>query len=31
VAKGIEETSTGMGAAWFGGTGEKHPDVGLIL
>ncbi len=28
-ASTIEETSTGLVAAWFGGTGEKHPDVGI--
>lgn len=28
-ASTIEETSHGLIAAWFGGTGEKHPDVGI--
>jgi len=28
-ASTIEETSTGLVAAWFGGTGEKQPDVGI--
>src|SRR6185436_4241161 len=28
-ASTIAETKTGPVAAWFGGTGEKHPDVGI--
>lgn len=28
-ASTIEETPTGLVAAWFGGTKEKHPDVGI--
>lgn len=28
-ASTIVETPTGMVAAWFGGTHEKHPDVGI--
>jgi len=28
-ASTIEETSTGLIAAWFGGTQERHPDVGI--
>lgn len=28
-ASTIEETSNGLVAAWFGGTYEKHPDVGI--
>ncbi|MEW4529385.1 sialidase family protein [Maioricimonas sp. JC845] len=28
-ASTIEETQTGLVAAWFGGTREKHPDVGI--
>jgi predicted neuraminidase len=28
-ASTIEETPTGLVAAWFGGTHEKHPDVGI--
>ena len=28
-ASTIEETPAGMVAAWFGGTEEKHPDVGI--
>lgn len=28
-ASTIEETKEGFIAAWFGGTGEKHPDVGI--
>lgn len=27
----IAETKTGLVAAWFGGTKEKHPDVGIWL
>ena len=30
-ASTIEETPVGMIAAWFGGTEEKHPDVGIWL
>ena len=30
-ASTIVETSEGMVAAWFGGTYEKHPDVGIWL
>jgi len=30
-ASTIEETSHGLVAAWFGGTREKHPDVGIWL
>lgn len=30
-ASTIVETSGGLVAAWFGGTGEKHPDVGIWL
>lgn len=28
-ASTIEETPAGLVAAWFGGTGEKYPDVGI--
>src|SRR5687768_12022694 len=28
-ASTIEETKSGFIAAWFGGTDEKHPDVGI--
>lgn len=28
-ASTIAETKTGLVAAWFGGTGEKNPDVGI--
>ncbi|MDX2030228.1 MAG: sialidase family protein [Blastocatellia bacterium] len=28
-ASTIEESKTGLVAAWFGGTKEKHPDVGI--
>jgi predicted neuraminidase len=28
-ASTIAETKRGLIAAWFGGTGEKHPDVGI--
>lgn len=28
-ASTIEETSSGLAAAWFGGTHERHPDVGI--
>ena len=28
-ASTIAETKSGLVAAWFGGTGEKHPDVGI--
>ncbi len=28
-ASTIAETKSGLIAAWFGGTGEKHPDVGI--
>jgi len=28
-ASTIAETPAGLVAAWFGGTGEKHPDVGI--
>lgn len=28
-ASTIEETSSGLIAAWFGGTHERHPDVGI--
>ena len=28
-ASTIEETPDGLVAAWFGGTEEKHPDVGI--
>ena len=28
-ASTIEETPSGLVAAWFGGTEEKHPDVGI--
>ncbi|HQX51688.1 MAG TPA: sialidase, partial [Planctomycetaceae bacterium] len=28
-ASTIEETPAGLVAAWFGGTREKHPDVGI--
>jgi predicted neuraminidase len=30
-ASTIEETPGGLVAAWFGGTHEKHPDVGIWL
>lgn len=30
-ASTLAETSEGMVAAWFGGTREKHPDVGVWL
>jgi predicted neuraminidase len=30
-ASTIAETNAGLVAAWFGGTGEKHPDVGIWL
>ena len=30
-ASTIVETPTGLVAAWFGGTSEKHPDVGIWL
>src|SRR5690606_15687319 len=30
-ASTIEETPTGLVAAWFGGTKEKEPDVGIWL
>jgi predicted neuraminidase len=30
-ASTIVETSNGLVAAWFGGTHEKHPDVGIWL
>ena len=30
-ASTIVETKRGLVAAWFGGTGEKHPDVGIWL
>jgi len=30
-ASTIEETPTGLVAAWFGGTKEKNPDVGIWL
>jgi len=30
-ASTIVETPSGLVAAWFGGTGEKHPDVGIWL
>lgn len=30
-ASTIEETGQGLVAAWFGGTHEKHPDVGIWL
>jgi len=28
-ASTIAETKAGLIAAWFGGTGERHPDVGI--
>ena len=28
-ASTIAETKNGLVAAWFGGTGEKNPDVGI--
>src|SRR5919112_11625 len=28
-ASTLVETPAGFVAAWFGGTGEKHPDVGI--
>jgi hypothetical protein len=28
-ASTIEDTPSGIVAAWFGGTHEKHPDVGI--
>ncbi|MEZ6112578.1 MAG: hypothetical protein R3C99_16425 [Pirellulaceae bacterium] len=28
-ASTIAETKQGLVAAWFGGTHEKHPDVGI--
>ena len=30
-ASTIAETKGGLVAAWFGGTGERHPDVGIWL
>jgi predicted neuraminidase len=30
-ASPIAESKSGLVAAWFGGTGEKHPDVGIWL
>lgn len=30
-ASTIEETKNGLVAAWFGGTREKHPDVGIWI
>ena len=30
-ASTIAETKTGLVAAWFGGTAEKHPDVGIWI
>ncbi len=30
-ASTIAETKNGLVAAWFGGTGERHPDVGIWL
>ena len=30
-ASTIAETSSGLVSAWFGGTGEKNPDVGIWL
>ena len=30
-ASTLAETSEGLVAAWFGGTHEKHPDVGIWL
>ena len=30
-ASTIAETTTGLVAAWFGGTRERHPDVGIWL
>jgi len=30
-ASTIEDTKDGLVAAWFGGTGESHPDVGIWL
>src|SRR5258706_16372596 len=30
-ASTIAETKSGLVAAWFGGTGERNPDVGIWL
>jgi predicted neuraminidase len=30
-ASTIAETKSGLIAAWFGGTGERHPDVGIWI
>src|SRR6266481_4276091 len=30
-ASTIAETKSGLVTAWFGGTGERHPDVGIWL